>query len=1246
MHLVVLFLILLASSAGISLVLAFFARRHRTTPGDYAFALVLYGESIWSTGYFFELMSPTVSGKVILDNLEFIGTDCIAIGSLLFALGYTGHGVWVHRLTRLLWVLPVLNLVVVWTDPFHHLLRTSITTVPSATFAFLSYGYGPWMWFFMLYGLGFVLGSIVILLSSTPINRYYQLQTLAVILGMSAPLLGSSITMAGLVPLPELQNLDLSPIAFAIANPIWAWGLFRRRLLDLVPIARDMLVEQMPDGLIVLDLQLRIIDVNPGAQVFLNRSMTTLIGLPIGSVLPSCASVFPLTRDWLSFEAELPVGSQSRQPLWVEITISRVNSRQNGILGWLVVLRDRTAHHHMQVSLCESERKLATLLSNLPGMAYRCLNDCSWTMEFVSQGCSDLTGYPPESIINNAQIRFSDIIHPNDHSLVWKQVQAALQQRQPFQVSYRIIARDGQEKWVWEQGRGIFTDAGDLLALEGLITDITERKQAEEALRTSEAQYRLLAETMSDVVWTMNTEGQFTYVSPSVYALRGYTPEEVLLQTMAEALMPESLQVVLKRVEAFQRTGILQGARLELEQPCKNGSTVWTECVTNPLRDESGTLTGWVGVSRDITARKRVEDELRKLSRAVEQSSVSVVITDTNGTIEYVNPWFTHVTGYTFAEARGQNPRILKSGTIPLEVYQDLWQTILSGKEWCGEFHNKKKNGALYWEFASISPVFNEEGTITHLVAVKEDITERKCMEVELHRARESAEAASRAKSIFLANMSHELRTPLNAILGFAQLMHRIGGLPPEYQANVEIIYRSGEHLLSLINSVLDLSKIESGRMVVNKSSCNLSGLLNELEDMFRLRAHEKRLRLTFEPAPNLPRYISTDEMKLRQVLINLLSNAIKFTTTGRVILRVTTKHDDQRLASNDWQPAICDQQPGTNLCQSPVSGQLSAVGAYTWLNFAVEDSGPGIAPEELDTLFDAFTQTQSGQQKLGGTGLGLTISRKFVRLLGGDIYVQSQLGRGTVFTFTIPVIVEAAPDTLRQEVHRSVVGLAPDQPSYRILIVDDLRYMRVLLHKLLAPLGFEIREASNGQEALKIWEQWKPHLIWMDMRMPEMDGYEATRRIKALPGGTATRIIALTASAFEEERAEVLAAGCDDFMHKPFRIPEIFTALQKHLGVRYVYADELLPSEPDDATFLNTSDNTACATALGYLPADLLANLEQAAICLDMTGLNRLIAQITTYDLSLATALQSLADDFAYDQILMSIREYRRVIL
>ena len=456
---------------------------------------------------------------------------------------------------------------------------------------------------------------------------------------------------------------------------------------------------------------------------------------------------------------------------------------------------------------------------------------------------------------------------------------------------------------------------------------------------------------------------------------------------------------------------------------------------------------------------------------------------------------------------------------------------------------------------------------------------------------RKRAEVANLAKSQFLGKMSHELKTPLNAVLGFTQLLIRNPFLEHKTQQEyLEIIRRTGESLLSSINDVLEMSKIETGQVAYQEKGFDLFDLLNSVEQMFASQALSKGLRFTIEKRSDIPQYVKTDEKKLSQVLMNLLGNAIKYTYQGFVRMKVGCK-DDKLLLE-------------------------------------IEDSSPGIALEEIELIFEAFAQTETGKKSQQGMGLGLAISREFVWLMGGDISVSSEVGKGTNFKFDIQISQVTAADIQPKITWRRAIALEPDQPVYRLLVVENNRENRQLLAKMLECIGFEVREAENGREAIAIWESWEPQLIWMDMRMPMMNGYEATKQIRSQVKGQATAIIALISSRFDEDREVILSAGCDDLVHKPFQEDEISEKLVKHLGVRFIYEDPTQLSQPVQSE----PHLELTAESLTVMPAEWVANLNQAALTINNDTISALIAQIPAEHEDLARGLKHLVDNFRYD--------------
>ncbi len=481
------------------------------------------------------------------------------------------------------------------------------------------------------------------------------------------------------------------------------------------------------------------------------------------------------------------------------------------------------------------------------------------------------------------------------------------------------------------------------------------------------------------------------------------------------------------------------------------------------------------------------------------------------------------------------------------------------------------------------------------------EISQRIKVEQQLMEAKAVAEKASKAKSVFLANMSHEIRTPMNAILGYSQIMQNDRTLSSSQKDHVETIIRSGEHLLHIINDILEMSKIEAGKLESRPSLFDLRGLLHDVAMMVRIRAEDKGLELCVEVDDTLPRFVSADEGKLRQILINLLGNAVKFTDKGRVFLKVASR------------------RPLTHEASLPDHGLV--------LECRIEDTGPGIPAEDQKTIFESFEQS-GNLRSSEGTGLGLAICRQYLHFLGGDISVSSTPGEGSVFSFTFPVL-EARLDALSDKNSKEprVLSLAPGQPVFRILVVDDKKTNRDILVRMLERVGFEVREATDGEKAIELFSSWAPHMIMMDIRMPGMDGVTATRKIKESPRGKDTVIIAVSASALEEERVSVLKHGADDFIRKPFRENVILDAVRTHLGVEYLTEDRVL--ETGDAGLVPDQ------IEVGNLPRLLGDHIRRAIEGGYHEDLVSLLSDLEKTDEKTGRALLKMALDYDYDSLL-----------
>jgi PAS domain S-box-containing protein len=607
-------------------------------------------------------------------------------------------------------------------------------------------------------------------------------------------------------------------------------------------------------------------------------------------------------------------------------------------------------------------------------------------------------------------------------------------------------------------------------------------------------------------------------------------------------------------------------------------------------------------LTREITERKKAEDALQEsnlLLSSILDSPENVLMLALDSNSNYLSYNKTHLRA--MKKVYGVDIEIGKNLLSYISNEDDHLQIksnhirVLKGERFSqiqeyGLFEDRK------WFELIFNPIIGISNKVTGFTVFGIDITERKKAEVALRRYAEEVQAANKAKSMFLSNMSHELRTPLNAILGFAQLMTRDVTIGKKQQEMINIISRSGKHLLSLITEILDFAKIESGRETLSINSFDLAAFLSEITEMFHSRIIDKGLFFTLEEEDDLPRYIKSDEGKLRQVLINLIGNAMKFTETGGVTLRVRAG----ALAEN-----------------------------IQTLYIEVEDTGIGIDSNQVESIFDPFVQVGPIRTDSKGTGLGLAICKSFVELLDGEISVESKLGEGSLLRINLEVALAGA--TSIEIPGPVVIGLEPGQSMLRILIVEDNVENRLLLNSLLHQVGFDIRQAENGKEAVTLFEQWQPHFIWMDIRMPVMDGYQATAKIRSLPGGDTVKIVAITASAFGQQRSNILEAGCDEVIHKPYQPHEIFETMKAQLGVRYIYEEEIdkPPSSAEKVIDIRLAKEMATS-----LPEQLFDELKDAAVALDMEEAREALEQIAANQPELAAMLSVSVEDMDFAAI------------
>lgn len=764
------------------------------------------------------------------------------------------------------------------------------------------------------------------------------------------------------------------------------------------------LLDRLDEGVLIVDGEGLVRYLNLSAALMLTTDKDKLIGQPFAHTFsPGQLSELELVR---------PTG----ESLYIQMQVATIDWNDSG--AYLVTLRDITDRKRSKEAEQESQRALASLIANLPGMAYRCLNDPDWTMQFVSGGSIPLLGYTPAELINNEVVSFGDLIHAEDADTVWHSVQTSLKEKRPFQLEYRVVTKDGHTKWVWEQGSGIFADTGELLAIEGFITDVNERRNVENALRTSQQRLTLALEGTELALWDYNVTRDELYVNDRWYSMLGYTPGEFepSFENWKNLVHPEDRPRVL---DAFEKHVHGKTALYEAEIRMKRKSGRWQWVVTWGKvveRLEDGAAHRITGTHRDISERKKMENALARERKSLEKK----------------------------VEQR------------TAELQQSLQRVELANLQ---------------------------------------------------------LQEVNRHKSKFLSAMSHELRTPLNGVLGFADLLmgQQFGALNEKQVRYVQRVQEAGNHLLALINDLLDMAKIDAGAVELEIETFPADECIHAVVDMMGTQFRKKDLSVSVNIDPDVP-WMTGDRRKCKQILLNLLSNAAKYTPEGgQVDLTAELQYDNR-------------------------------------LKIAVADTGVGIEPEHINEIFSEFQQAdRTRDEALGGIGLGLALTRRLVELHGGEIGVHSSPGEGSTFWFVLPIAAAAGEET---EPHSAPHVNASQQPKRRrILVAEDNPANAELVLDMLSIHEHIVSLAETGVEAVNMARQFKPELILMDMRMPGMDGLEATQRIRAIPEFADIPIIALTASTGYESAQRCIDAGCTAHLAKPVNVQALENALQEYLG-------------------------------------------------------------------------------------------------
>ncbi|MEG4838761.1 PAS domain S-box protein [Microcoleus sp. B9-D4] len=964
------------------------------------------------------------------------------------------------------------------------------------------------------------------------------------------------------------------------------------------------ILEIANDAIISVDRTQRITLFNHGAEKMFGYKIEDILGEPLNLLLPEqfrdahpqhikqFAQSSTRARR-MGERGEILGRRQDGTQFSAEASISKLEMRDETV--FTVIMRDISDRKQIEMALRNSEEQFRHAFEDASiGMAIVSL-DGHWIK--VNPALCQILGYSSEELL---ALTFQDITHPDDLDSDLSYANQLLAGTiSTYQLEKRYFHKQGHIIWILLDGSLVQDGQGNPLHFIAQIQDITARKEAQ---KTLELQSVIMNNMAGGLCLVKASDLTIVYTNPTFDAMFGYTDGELAGQSVSVLNYVDTNVTpdvtVLDIVTQIEQTG---EAKYEVHNRKKDGTLFWCRVNTSRFEHpEYGTV--YVAVQEDATELKLAEQALQattnRLNFLLNYSPVVIFSSKPAGDYgaTFISENIKDVLGYESREFL-EDSKFWVNHLHPddVEPVVNGLANLFVNDFYFHEYRLSRSDGVYRWMLAQLRLIRDGSGTPVEILGYLIDISDRKQAELEFQQANE----ANQAKTVFLANMSHELRTPLNSILGFTQLMSYERNLTPSLQERLQIVNRSGRHLLDLINDILDLSKIESGRMTLNPSEFDLTSLLTSIEEMFQVKVQSKELQLIFELAPDIPQFVHSDEKKLYQVLVNLLSNAIKFTNQGSVTLRV-------RAAQRD--------KTSCHLC------------------FEVEDTGVGIAPTEIDSLFKVFVQAEAGKNLSQGSGLGLAISQKLVKLMGGQIRVKSTLNQGSTFSFEIGVQLPQAESLPPELINQRVIGLAPGQLTYRILIVEDLEENRRLLVELLTSVGFEVREAKQGVEALSLCETWLPHLILMDLRMPIVDGYTATKYIRERPQSQETVIIALTASVLEEDREKVLMAGCNDFITKPFQQRDIFDKLAKYLGVQYIY--EVVEPNPQQLLV-----ETVSVEYLSMMPPHWLEQMYHAAYYLDTEVMNELILQIPESQAGLSKALTDYINNFNSDRIMELIR-------
>jgi PAS domain S-box-containing protein len=897
-----------------------------------------------------------------------------------------------------------------------------------------------------------------------------------------------------------------------------------------------------------------------------------------------------IDKSKTTFSNEYPCNTPTEE-IWYNLTVTYMEGDEFAHI--LIVFDNISERKIAQESLRKSESRYSSMISNISDVIG--IMGADGLMTYKSANIEKFFGWLPEERIGTSGFA---TVHPDDIPDVQNVFYSLLGEENSVKTfEFRYQCKDGSYKPIE------LTASNQMFnpAINGVLVnyrDISDRKTIEANLEESREKYRGLSEASFESIF-LSEKGVCIEQNLAAELMFGYTTKEALTRYGTDWIVPENREMVMNNmISGYQEPYEATALR-------KDGSTFPCVLLGRMMQYKGRDVR--VTSLTDITIRKKAEAELKllstRLSLATFAGGIGIWEYDVvNNALLWDDRMFTlygieerDFSGVYEAWRARLHPDDVEQGDLEIQM------AINGVKEFDTEFRVIWPDQSVHSIKALAIVILDKSGKALHMVGTNWDITEQKNAEEELSKARNEAEFSNKAKSQFLANMSHEIRTPLNSIIGFSQLMNRqnLTEIQQEYSNS---IHRSGEHLLILLNDILELSKIEAGQMELIQTRVDLTVLFSDLQLMFNQLAKSKQLKLTFERGDEFSQHVLVDETKIRQILINLIGNAIKFTEAGSVVVRArVSKTTDQKLL----------------------------------LVMEVLDSGPGIPESDLERIFKQFEQAKAGIKQGVGTGLGLALSRELAILMGGNITVTSEVGKGSAFTFRVEV-EEGKPEYAMQEIKGRIIGMINPQQVYRILVVDDNEVNIAVMVNFLQLVGFETCVAVNGEDAIAKFEQWSPHLILMDLTMPVMDGYEATHRIKSTEQGKRTPVIAVTANQHKDNMDYARQLDFQAYIKKPFREDELFGVIGEILGITYIYEQEKGAAQL--SRYIN--DPEALAEDVAKLPANNVVQMQEALEKADFYLLIELTRKIDATNPELAQYLRAQANNFDFDNFMKILKK------